>query len=67
MTRQDRRARPGNVSHHAADPKVLNVVDIAPTSIANTAAFEAAVAADPRVKLFLKPPADPAYHLEIPQ
>ena len=58
---------PGNVSHHAADPKVLNVIDIAPTSIANPAAFEKAVRADKRVKKFIKPPEDPAYHLEIPQ
>ena len=58
---------PTNVSHHAADPNVLNVFDVAPTSIANRAAFEQAVRADARVKKFLVPPSDPGYHLEIPQ
>jgi hypothetical protein len=36
---------PGNVSRHCADPSVLNVVDIAPSSIANKQAFETAVLA----------------------
>ena len=58
---------PSNVSHHAADPKVLNVFDVAPSSIANRAAFELAVRSDARVKKFLVPPSDPGYHLEIPQ
>ena len=58
---------PTNVSHHAADPNVLNVFDVAPSSIANRAAFEQAVRADVRVKKFLVPPSDPGYHLEIPQ
>ncbi len=59
---------PTNVSKHLADPSVLNVVDISPTSIKNRAAFEAAVRADPRVSKFLTPgDGDPAYHIEIPQ
>lgn len=60
---------PGNVSKHAADPKKLNVVDIAPSSInlALRKKFEAAVKADTRVSKFLTPPGDPAYHIEIPQ
>ena len=58
---------PTNVSHHAADPSVLNVFDVAPSSIANRVAFEQAVRRDPRVKKFLVPPSDPGYHLEIPQ
>lgn len=56
-----------NVSAHAADPKVLNVFDIAPSSMSNRSQFEAMVAADKRVRKFLKPPSDPGYHLEIPQ
>ena len=61
---------PSNVSHHAADPKVLNVFDVAPTSIpaGKQAAFKAAVRADPRVKKFLEPSdGDPAFHIEIAQ
>ena len=61
---------PSNVSHHAADPKVLNVFDVAPTSIpaARQAAFKAALRADPRVKKFLEPSdGDPAFHIEIAQ
>ncbi len=58
---------PTKVSHHAADPNVLCVFDVAPSSIAKKAAFEKAVRTDKRVKKFLMPPLDPAYHLEIPQ
>lgn len=58
---------PENVSRHAADPSVLCVVDIAPSSIANKSAFEKAVRHEPRVSKFITPPDDPGYHLEIPQ
>lgn len=61
---------PGRVSRHCADPAVLNVIDVAPSSIADKAAFEAAVnqaVQSGRVSKFLMPPQDPAYHLEIPQ
>lgn len=58
---------PTKVSHHAADPKVLCVFDVAPSSISNKSAFEKAVVADTRVAKFLTPPGDPGYHLEIPQ
>jgi hypothetical protein len=58
---------PENVSKHAADPKRLNVFDIAPSSIARKVAFEAAVRDERRVAKFLIPPSDPGYHLEIPQ
>lgn len=57
---------PPNVSRHTADPNVLAVIDIAPSSVTNKAAFERAVKADSRVSLFLQPPLDPAYHVEIP-
>ena len=58
-----------NVSRHAGDPKKLNVIDIAPSSInlASRNKFETAVNNDSRVSNFLTPPKDPAYHLEIPQ
>lgn len=58
---------PTKVSHHAADPNVLCVFDVAPSSIAKKAEFEKAVRADKRVNKFIVPPLDPAYHLEIPQ
>lgn len=58
---------PAKVSRHCADPTKLVVVDIAPSSISNKSSFEKAVRAEKRVNKFLLPPADPAYHLEIPQ
>ena len=61
---------PGKVSRHCADPAVLNVIDIAPSSITNKTAFEKAVkqaVKSKKVSKFLEPPQDPAYHLEIPQ
>jgi hypothetical protein len=58
---------PTTVSRHASDPKILNVFDVAPSSVAKRPEFEAAVRADPRVTKFLLPPNDPGYHLEIPQ
>lgn len=58
---------PMSVSHHAADPKVLNVFDVAPSSVADVNAFVKAAMADKRVSKFLKPPADPGLHFEIPQ
>jgi hypothetical protein len=63
---------PRKVSSHAADLDKLNVVDLAPSSIAVglRPAFVKAVKA--QIKLgnvtgFFQPPKDPAYHLEIPQ
>jgi len=59
---------PEKVSRHAADPKVLNVFDISPSSVANGAAFVAAARGDRRVAKVLTPAEhDPAFHLEIPQ
>ena len=58
---------PTKVSHHAADPNILCVFDVAPSSVANKTGFEKAVRADKRVKKFITPPLDPGYHLEIPQ
>ena len=58
---------PMKVSHHAADPKLLNVFDVAPSSVADVNAFQAAVKKDARVSKFLTPPNDPGLHFEIPQ
>lgn len=67
MARLIREIGPTNVSRHASDPKALCVFDVAPSSVKNHRAFEMAVKADSRVALFLTPPQDPGYHLEIPQ
>lgn len=58
---------PANVSNHCADPEKKNVLDVSPASVVDKKAFEKAVVAEGRVSKFIKPPADPAYHLEIPQ
>ena len=57
---------PQNVSRHTADPRRLAVIDVAPSSVADQAAFRRSVRADSRIKTFLTPPEDPAFHLEIP-
>lgn len=67
MTAKINEIGPYNVSHHAADPQLLNVFDVAPSSVPNTDAFQAAVTGDSRVAKFLTPPKDPGLHLEIPQ
>lgn len=67
MTQEILRIGPTRVSRHASDPKVLNVFDVAPSSVTDRAAFERAVRAEPRVAKFLVPPNDPGFHLEIPQ
>jgi hypothetical protein len=67
METKIREIGPTNVSRHASDPKVLNVFDIAPSSIRDKVGFEHAVKADTRVSYFLTPPKDPGYHFEIPQ
>jgi GH24 family phage-related lysozyme (muramidase)/murein DD-endopeptidase MepM/ murein hydrolase activator NlpD len=69
MTAAIQRIGPSRVSNHCADPAVLGVIDVAPSSVQNKARFVAAVEADPRVSNFLHPgnSNDPAYHIEIPQ
>jgi hypothetical protein len=60
---------PSNVSPHCADFAAVVTLDISPSSIDRKAEFihEAEQAkADGRLKKFIKPPADPAYHLEVP-
>jgi hypothetical protein len=57
---------PYDVSHHMFNPAKLCVVDIDPNTIADRAAFVAAVKADKRVSIFFFPPRDPAFHLESP-
>jgi hypothetical protein len=54
---------PDNVSKHCSNTR--HTFDVAPSSIANKPAFVTAVAAHKSVLRFLKPPDDPAYHIEI--
>ena len=68
MEEKINRLGPTRVSKHASDPKVLNVFDVAPSSIKNRHAFEKAVKDDKRVSKFLTPAkSDPGYHIEVPQ
>jgi hypothetical protein len=67
MTAKINELGPMTVSHHAADPKLLNVFDVAPSSVADVDSFQKAAKADARVSKFLTPPNDPGLHFEIPQ
>jgi hypothetical protein len=71
MTDKINELGPGNVSRHCADPGALNVIDIAPSSIANTRQFVGALkrarAASLISKFFSPANGDPAFHIEIPQ
>jgi hypothetical protein len=58
---------PTNVSKHCANPDVLNVIDISPSSISNQGAFENCLASNPGISNFIAPPTDPVFHIEIPQ
>jgi hypothetical protein len=62
---------PSKVSAHCGDPSKVNVIDIAPSSIARPAQFMAALnaaKADGRLMKFFSPAnSDPAYHIEIDQ
>lgn len=62
---------PSNVSRHCGDPAKLNVIDIAPISIAEPEAFLAALKkakTGGTVSQFFSPgDHDPAFHIEIPQ
>lgn len=62
---------PSNVSRHCADPAALNVIDIAPSSIADKRGFLAALSdatTSGQVSRFFSPAnGDPAFHVEIPQ
>lgn len=67
MEREIIRVGPTRVSRHASDPKVLNVFDVAPSSVARRPEFERALRAETRISKTIFPPNDPGYHLEIPQ
>jgi hypothetical protein len=55
-----------NVSHHCSDS--YDVFDVAPSSIADSSAFRRALDAAVRsgaITMYLSPPDDPAFHIEI--
>ena len=56
------------MSLHASDPKVLNVFDVSPNSIADQRAFVKAAKAEEgkRISRFIPYPDDPGHHFEIP-
>jgi RHS repeat-associated protein len=70
MTAKVNELGPANVSHHCADQNVVNVVDIAPSSIGNQKAFEQAIKQSTEVSRYFSPntvPPDPCFHIEVPQ
>jgi hypothetical protein len=63
---------PANVSHHCADPKALNVIDISASRMTAAARmnFHLAIKAERRIAKYFDPftePSDPAFHLEVKQ
>ncbi|MBX2796808.1 MAG: hypothetical protein KTR31_04040 [Myxococcales bacterium] len=57
---------PSRVSRHCSDTH--DVMDVAPSTIGDRTAFETALTeskADGHISLWLGPPSDPAYHIEI--
>lgn len=60
---------PSKISNHVADISKLNVIDIAPSSIPSSQRklFLQSALAESRISRVLRPPRDPAYHLEIIQ
>lgn len=67
MEAKIKEVKPSRVSRHCSSGALLQVVDVAPSSIKVKPRFVKAVQAEKRVAKFLRPPLDPAYHLEIPQ
>jgi hypothetical protein len=68
MAREITKVGPQNVSHHCVgDAAKLSVFDVAPSSIPEDQRddFCAAVSLNASIDKFLKPPEDPAYHIEI--
>ena len=60
---------PTKVSRHATDLSVLNVFDVAPSSIpkARKKGWEDAIKTSADVSYYIFPPTDPGYHFEIKQ
>ena len=60
---------PTKVSNHAVDVSVMNVFDVAPSSIpkASKKDWESAIKSNTGIKRYIFPPTDPGYHFEILQ
>ena len=70
MTSKIKQLGPGNVSKHSSDPKVYNVIDIAPSTVSDIKTFHNTLKADTRVNKVLSKinkPAEKAVHIEISQ
>ena len=62
---------PTNVSHHAFEPAVLNVIDMSNSALGPQArSFNAALLSNPEIPTMFSPYTlghrDPAFHVEIP-
>ena len=60
---------PTKVSHHATEVSVLNVFDVAPSSISQEKKkdWEDTIKASTDLSKYIFPPGDPGYHFEITQ
>ena len=69
MAQKIRELGPQNVSRHCADPRTMNVIDIAPSSIPHEkyALLQRLAIQDSRITRFIMPPLDTSFHIEIPQ
>jgi 2-oxo-4-hydroxy-4-carboxy--5-ureidoimidazoline (OHCU) decarboxylase len=69
MERAIEKVGPDKVSHHSSLQKLLNVFDIAPSSLypPRKSEFEKAAKQNYRVTKLIVPPKDPAFHFEILQ
>jgi hypothetical protein len=58
---------PQNVSKHCGDPKIINVIDISPSSVKNVRSFQSSLRSNPGISKLLPYPKDPGIHVEIKQ
>jgi hypothetical protein len=67
MTEMINELGPQKVSAHCGDPSIINIIDIAPSSVSNVANFQSALKSNPGVSKLIPYPKDPAIHIEIKQ
>lgn len=67
MTKTIYELGPTNISNHIRNPKNINVIDIAPSSVKNKDIFKRSIQNNPGIYKMILPPKDPAFHLEIKQ
>lgn len=58
---------PGNVSHHCADPSVLNVIDIPFSCLSDINKFREKLKDIQAISKYFDEPANHCFHIEIPQ